>query len=213
MSKPMYEVWAEKAAEQWKIILGLAAVVLVVIAGMGISNEMRSRREASATNSLYEAQLEARKAEKKPEVAERAFQKVIDAHKGTRAAFEAELQAGDAWMDAANYDKAVGHYQKAGDESSDSFSKLLSIYNVGIARESQGKMEDAVKAYEQALAISGSDFLRPEILMAQARCYEALNQGAKAIEIYKTVEEKYASRSYYSGAASAFEKQLSSKKL
>jgi tetratricopeptide (TPR) repeat protein len=213
MSKPMYEVWAEKAAEQWKIILGLAAVVLLVIAGIGITTELRSRRETSATNALYEAQLEARKADKKPEVAEQAFQKVIDGHKGTRAAFEAELQAGDAWMDAANFDKAAAHYQKAGDESSDSFSKLLSIYNVGLARESQGKMEDAVKAYEQALAISGSDFLRPEILMAQARCYEALNQGAKAIEIYKTVEEKYASRSYYSGAASAFEKQLSAKKL
>ena len=45
--------------------------------------------------------------------------------------------------------------------------------------------------------------------MAQARCYEALNQGKKAIEIYKTVQEKYSTRAYYSGAASAFEKQLS----
>jgi hypothetical protein len=66
-----------------------------------------------------------------------------------------------------------------------------------------------VKAYGDALNISGSDFLRPEILMAQARCYEALHQAAKAIEIYKTVQDKYATRSYYSGAASAFEKQLS----
>jgi tetratricopeptide (TPR) repeat protein len=116
-------------------------------------------------------------------------------------------------MDAAGYDKAIAHYQKAADEAADPFSKLLSIYNVGTARESQGKLDEAVKAYEQALAISGSDFLRPEILMAQARCYEALNQGKKAIEIYKTVEDKYASRSYYSGAASAYEKQLSAKNL
>ena len=213
MSKPMMEVWAEKTAEQWKLIAGAVALVLLVMAGLGISNEMRSRREMAATNALYEAQIEARKAEKNTEMAEQAFQKVIDQHKGTRAAFEAELQAGDAWIDAANYEKASAHYQKAADESSEPFSKLLAIYNVGIARESSGKPEEAVKAYEQALASTGSEFLRPEILMAQARCYEALNQTAKAIEIYKTVEEKFASRSYYSGAASAFEKQLSAKKL
>lgn len=212
-SKPPVEVLVEKIAEQWKLLAAALVLVLVVMAGLGISNEMHSRREMAATNALYEAQIEARKADKKPEVAEQAFQKVIDGHKGTRAAFEAELQAGDAWIDAANYEKAAAHYQKAADESSDSFSKLLAIYNVGIARESAGKPEEAVKAYEQALAITGSDFLRPEILMAQARCYEALNQNAKAIEIYKTVEERFASRSYYSGAASAFEKQLSAKKL
>ena len=215
MAKPLFEAWAEKAAEQWKLILGVVGVVLLVVAGVGIANELRSRRELAATNALYDAQMAARKdvAEKRLDQAGQVYEAMIEQHKGTRAAFEAELQLGDIWMDSGNYDKAVTYYQKAVTETNDPFSRLLSTYTIGIARESGGKLEEAVKAYGEALSFPGSDFLRPEILMAQARCYEALNQGQKAIEIYKTVEEKYASRSYYSGAAAAFEKQLSAKNL
>ena len=51
--------------------------------------------------------------DKKYDEAEKAFAAMIDAHKGTRAAFEAELQAGDVWMDAGNYDKAGTFYAAA----------------------------------------------------------------------------------------------------
>jgi tetratricopeptide (TPR) repeat protein len=206
-----WEAFAEKAAEQWKLLLGLVVAVLAVIAAMGLMNSIHARKELAASNSLYEAQVAAHKAvaDKKYDVAEQAYASVIDAHKGTRAAFEAELLAGDMLMDAGSYEKAAGYYQHAVSDATDPFSKLLAIYTIGTAKESAGKYDEAVKAYEEALSTAGSDFLRPELLMAEARCYEALNQPKKAIEIYKTVQEKYASRSYYSGAASAYEKQLS----
>lgn len=205
----------EKLTDQWKVFAGVIAVVLVAVAAVGIAGELKAKREREANSALYEAQVAARKAagEKKFEEAEKALSAVAEKHKGTRAAFEAELMSGDQWMDAGNYDKAVAHYQAAAQQAGDSFSKLLAAYTVGIAKESAGKLDEAVKAYEDALNVQGSDFLRPEILMAQARCYEALKNPKKAIEIYKNVQEKYASRSYYSGAASAFEKQLSAKNL
>lgn len=211
MSKQnLFEAWAEKIAEQWRVLGALVAAVLVVIAGMGIVNSMRAKQELAATNALYEAQTAAHKAvaEKNFDAAEQAYTGLLANHKGTRAAFEGELQLGDMWMDAANYDKAIAHYQQAAGQSKDSFSKLLATYTIGIAQESAGKLSEAVKSYDDALATAGSDFLRPEILMAQARCYEALKQPQKAIELYKTVQEKFATRAYYSGAASAFEKQL-----
>jgi len=206
-----FESYAEKAAEQWKLLLGLVVAVLAVVGAMGLMNSLHARKELETTNSLYQAQMAAQKAvaDKKYDQAEQAFATVISAHGGTRAAFEAELLTGDMWVDAGNYEKAVGFYQKAASDSTDPFSKLLATYTIGTARESAGKYDEAVKAYEAALNTAGSDFLRPELLMAEARCYEALNQPKKAIEIYKTVEEKFAARSYYSGAASAFEKQLS----
>jgi TolA-binding protein len=49
--------------------------------------------------------------------------------------------------------------------------------------------------------------------MAQGRCYESMNQNEKAIAVYKAVEEKYPNRTYYSGAASAYEKQLKAKNI
>ncbi len=210
-----FEKAVEKVADQWKIVASLLGLALVAVALYGVMNEARARKDREATNLLYDAQIAARKAvsEKKFEDAEKAYTPLLEKHKGTRAAFEAELQLGDIWMDAGNFDKAVAHYQKGAGLASDSFSRLLATYTIGIARESAGKLEEAVKAYEEALSIQGSDFLRPEILMAQARCFEALNQAKKAIEIYKTVQDKYATRSYYSGAASAYEKQLSAKAL
>jgi tetratricopeptide (TPR) repeat protein len=205
------DLFAEKAAEQWKLILGLAVAILAVIGVMGLMNSMHAKKELEASNSLYDAQQSAKKAvtEKNYEQAEKAYTAMIDGHLGTRAAFEAELSAGDMWMDAGNYDKATSFYDRAAKDASDPFSKLLATYTIGTAKESAGKNEEAVKAYEEALSFSGSDFLRPELMMAQARCYEALNQPQKAIEIYKAIQEKYPTRSYYSGAAAAFEKQLS----
>lgn len=207
--------YADMIAKHWKILAGAAGAVVVVLGILGIWGEMKSRREQEATTFLYEAQVAARKAadEKRFEEAEKAYQPVVEKFKGTRSAYEAQLQMGDIWMDAGNFEKAIQHYEGAMKSASDPFSKLLGHYTLGVAKESAGKIQDAVNEYEAALKAQGSDFLRPEILMAQARCYEALQQPAKAIELYKIVQDKFASRSYYSGAASAYEKQLSAKPL
>lgn len=203
--------YVDLIAKQWKVLAGAAGVLVLVLGIVGVWQELQSRRDREATNMLYEAQVSARKhlEAKRPDEAEKAYEALLAKFKGTRAAFEARLHLGDLWMDSANYDKAIQHYQTAVDTASDAFSRLLAHYTLGVARESAGKYQEAVASYEEALKAPGSDFLRPEILMAEARCYEALQQPAKAIELYKQVQEKFASRSYYSGAASAYEKQLS----
>ncbi len=209
------EKTAEKLTEYWKPIAAAAVLVVVAIALLGVWNELRARKDREATNALYEAQVVARKLvdAKNFEEAEKTFAPLIEKFSGTRAAFEAELQVGDIWMDAGNFPRATEHYNRAANMTKDPFSRLLAQYNIGVAAETAGKPQEAVAAYESALGVQGSEFLRPEILMAQARCYEALNQAAKAIEIYKTVQEKYSTRAYYSGAASAYEKLLSAKQL
>src|SRR5258705_208086 len=103
----------EKLTDQWKLFAGAIAVLLVALGAWGLASEMRAKRDREATNALYEAQVVARKAvaEKKYDDAEKALTPVAEKHKGTRAAFEAELQIGDHWMDAGNFEKAVAHYQ------------------------------------------------------------------------------------------------------
>lgn len=201
--------------ERWQLFVAVLGAALVILAAAGVWKEYQSRRGREATNALFEAQVVARKAasDKKLDEAEKAYQAVLEKFSGTRAAYEAELQMGDLWVEAGSLEKAIPRYEGAVKAARDSFSRLLAIYALGIAKESSGKVEEAVASYEEALKVSGSDFLRPELLMAQARCYEALGQPQKAIEVYKTVQEKFASRSYYSGAASAFEKQLAAKAL
>jgi len=80
----------------------------------------------------------------------------------------------------------------------------LATYSKAIAEEVAGQFDQAVKSLDFASQMKGSEFLKPEILMAQARSYEALKNFSKAAEIYKTIQEKYASKTYYSNAAAAF---------
>lgn len=192
----------------------LGAILVVAVAGV-LWNEARVRRDREATNLLFEAQAKARELGTKKNYAEaaKAFEPVLTKFPGSRAAYEAELQIGDLWMDAGSHEQAAAHYEKAAQAATDGFSEVLARYNLGIAQESGAKYLEAIASYQKALDARGSEFLKPEILMAQARCYEALNQDAKAIELYKTVQEKFASKTYYSGAASAFEKQLTAKSL
>ncbi len=213
--KSAFDTISDKLTEQWKLLAAIVGTALLVLALVVAWTERRARIDRDATNLLYEIQSNSRKlvAEKKLDEAEKLFAPLLEKYKNTRAAFEAELQIGDIWMDGGNYELAATHYRNAVASTADPFSRLLANYNIGVAKETAGKCGDAVSAYDSALGIQGSDFLRPEILMAQARCYEVLNQTKKAIEIYKIVQEKYSGRAYYSGAASAYEKQLSAKQL
>lgn len=200
-------------AKNIKLVLAVVATFLVIVAIAGVWSEMRAKKEREATNLLYEAQTKAHVlvATKKYDEAEQAYSSLLQKYSGSRAAFEAELQIGDLWMDAGAYDKAVEHYQKAAEITKDKFSQIMAKYSLGIAWESAGKYQEAVTSYDDALLTKGSDFLQPELLMAKARCHEQLNQFAKAIEVYKNVQSKFATKTYYSGAASAFEKLLSAK--
>ena len=200
----------ENIFKNWKALAAACGAILLLALVVGVWKSREAERDRAASNLLYEIQAQSKSliASKKYAEAEKMFDPLFEKYSGTRAAFEAQLQMGDLWMDAESYPEAVKRYEKAADIAKDPFSKVLVRYNLGIAKESAGQFQEAVVSYEDALSTKGSEFLRPEILMAEARCYEALNQVAKAVGIYKTVQEKYAAKTYYSGAASAFEKQL-----
>lgn len=198
-----------------KALGAVTLAVFIAVVGVLLWKEGRARKEHEATNMLFDAQAQAR-----PLVAARRFDQAVELYAPllakypkSRAGYEARLLMGDIWMDAENFAEAAKHYEAAAQAASDEFSLVLARYNVGVARESAGEHQAAIASYEAALKAKGSEFLRPEILMAEARCYEALSQNGKAIELYKTVQEKYAAKTYYSGAASAYEKQLSAKRL
>lgn len=196
--------------DNWKAVAGAIAAVVVLIAGYGIWSESRHAREAKATDALYEAQKSARTLaeQKKATEADAALAKVSEEYSGTRAAYEAALQAGDIFMDAGSYPEAVKRYEQAVSAANDSFSKILARYSVGVAKESAGQFQEAAAAYDDALNTKGSDFLKPEIMMAQARCFEALGQAPKALSIYEQVQKDFAGNSYYSGAAAGFASKL-----
>lgn len=206
------KAFSEFVEQNWQFLVSLVAVALVIVVGVGFWTERKQAREKEATNFLYEIQSTVRPLveQKKLSEAESALKPLLEKFPGTRAAYEAELQMGDIWMEAGNFANAVKSYELAAGTAKDSFSQLLARYNLGIAKESAGQFQEAVASYGDALSMEGADFLKPEILMAQARCFEQLKNVAKATEIYEQVQKDFASRSYYSGAAAAFERMLGS---
>jgi predicted negative regulator of RcsB-dependent stress response len=200
--------------QNWKLLAGVILAAVIALVAAGILNERSKANERAATNALFDAQKSVRELAEKKQIteADQALQKVAAEHHGTRAAFEASLQGGDLFMDSAKYDEAAKRYETAAKDGKDSFSKILARYNLGIALESAGKFQEAVASYKDAIALKGSDFLKPEILMAQARCFEALKEIPKAVEIYNQVQKDFASSSYYSGAAAAFAGLIAEKK-
>lgn len=195
----------------WKLILGLVAALCVVTGGWGVWRERAKSQELAATNMLFELQEQVRPLveAKKLKEAEEKMSAVWTKYPSTRAAFEAQLQMGDHWMDAASYAEASKLYEMSAKVAKDSFSQVLAKYNMAIAVESAGKFQEAAQLYEEVQKLQGSDFLKPELMMAQARCLESASNVAKAVEVYQKIQKDFANRTFYSSAAAAFERLLS----
>lgn len=207
MNTNTFSQWVET---NWKLILGLVAALCVVVAVWGIWRERAKSQEMAATNLLFELQEQARPLveAKKLKEAEEKLSAVWVKYPSSRAAYEAQLQMGDFWMEAASFDAAAALYEKSSKIAKDSFSKVLAKYNMAIAVESAGKFQEAALIYEEVQSLQGSDFLKPELMMAQARCLESATNVAKAIEIYQKIQKDFAARTFYSSAAAAFERLL-----
>lgn len=202
--------WEELVEKNFKAILAAVAVILVLVGFGFLWTDHAAKQEKAADALFYQAQTKARALalEKKPEEAVHSFDDLKAKFAGSRATYEAELQIGDIWMDAAKPEEASKSYESAIQLSKDPFSKILAHYSLGISLESAGKYQLAVDTYEKIAKEKKFDFLQPEILMAMARCHEKLNQKELAIGLYKEIQEKFSTRTFYSGAASVYEKNL-----
>lgn len=187
------------------IVIGLV-VLIIALGSYGVMKDRERARERKASSLLYSIRKNTEKDinTRSFDAVLAKFQPIFDQFPNSRAAYEAQMMIGDMWMDAGDSEKAAAAYLRGHNMTSDTFSKLLAKYNEALAME-QGKLyEKADAAYNMALNIKGSDFLRPEILMAKARCLEALKRYDEARKLYIELRDKFSDRGFYSNAAAAF---------
>ena len=196
--------------ENYRLIVAGVIAALVIGIGAAIFIETNNKKEVAASAALFEARVAVTELKKEKKITQAAEKYLAVAQKYVRtyAGFEALLAAADLLVENKSYPDAIKNYDAAATRAPDNFSKLLALYSKGIAQENSGAQQDALKSYEVAIATSNSDYLKPELLMAEARCYESLKDFKKAGEIYKSVQDKYPTKSYYSSAAAAFYTQL-----
>jgi TolA-binding protein len=178
-----------------------------------VLRDVAATREKEASELLFQVRVKSEALAKTDDkAAADSYDTLIQKYPSSRAAFEAELLAGDIWMAKDKYTEAEKRYSAATEKAQDNFSKLLALYNLGAAQENAGEFDRAVQSYSSAEAVKTSEFMRPELLMSEARCYEALKNIAKATEIYKLIQDKYPAQTFYSGAAAVFLSELSTKR-
>ncbi len=189
-----------------KWIVSATVILLVGIGAFGVIKERARAKERAASNLLYSVRGAAEKDVNLKNYAKAVekYQPIFEKFPKSRAAYEANLMIGDIWMDAGDNSKAAAAYETAYTKGPDSFSKFLAKYNQALALEAGKEYAKAEMAYNETLNGNGAEFLRPEILMAKARCLEAQKRFGEARSVYQEIRDKFASNGFYAAAASAF---------
>lgn len=189
------------------------AIVVALLLGWALIAEQKHKQQVQAANALFQLKtiLQADIAAKKYSEVGAKFADLAKKYSGTPAGFEAALSAADMYVEAKQYDQAIQQYSLAVDQATDGFTKTLALYNRGVAQENSGKLQDALQSFDQAVKVTSGDSLKPELMMAQARAYESLGDAKKAVELYRSIQDKFAAKPYYANMAAAFLSRIQAK--
>jgi tetratricopeptide (TPR) repeat protein len=115
-----------------------------------------------------------------------AFQKVAADFPKSRAAFDAQIQLGDLYMDHGQAADAVAWYRKAVDAAPTPRDRTLAQHSLGFAYEDSGKTAEALKAFESVS--SAADIgVKADALLAQARIQATSGNKDQARQLYDRV--------------------------
>lgn len=198
--------WNKWLSENMKLVAGALIALVVVLGAFGVYRDRVSKREATASSVLYETRAVVQKDIniRKFDAAVEKYQDLMKRYPGTRAAYEARLIVGDIWMDAEMPEKAAAAYADAFSVAPDDFSRLLARYNESQAWESGAKWDKALDGYQSVLKFKGADVIKPDLLMAQGRCLEAMKRFSEARGVYEEIRKSFSDKTFYSNAATAF---------
>jgi tetratricopeptide (TPR) repeat protein len=134
------------------------------------------------------------------------FKEVISKYPKTRAGFEAHMDLASLYFDHGDDFNALAWLQKAELLASDRQDQIAVYSAIGYAQENLSKSSEAVEAFQKAIRL-GDKAQKGDLLLAVARCYEALHDMAKARSIYDQVSSEF-SGSEYAKSAELLKSQL-----
>lgn len=111
---------------------------------------------------------------------------VSEKYPKTRAGFEATLQVGNLYFKHGDSVQAQVWFEKASHGAQKAMDKAIAYSSLGYTLENQGKMKEAITAFQKALT-QGEPSLKGDLMLAMARCYENLQDVAKARGVYDQI--------------------------
>jgi tetratricopeptide (TPR) repeat protein len=184
------EAFIEKYQKQ--ILIGVAAVVLVVLAILSFRNFYMEPREVAAENEMYNSQAA---------FAADSFKIALDGGKGSIGFKEiaseysvtpsgklASAYAGICSYKLGQYEDAVKYLSKY--DCDDSYFSTSVIGLTGDCYVELGDVEKAISYFEKA-ADKENSVLSPVYLKKAGLAYESTKEVEKAEKAYTTIKEKY----------------------
>ncbi|HEY2923551.1 MAG TPA: tetratricopeptide repeat protein [Candidatus Eisenbacteria bacterium] len=177
------QIWEEHGT---RILLALGAVVLILLLVFFVSRT-RAQAEDRAASDLFRAELSVEQSDYATAV--QMLREIVDSAPGTRAAQQAMMYLGDAYMGQGKPAEAVNWYRRALSKAGrNKEAKMASLYGLAAALEDRGDFIQAAASYEELAKLGTSDNERGRAMLAQARCLGKAGQSQKAVAVYKEIQ-------------------------
>lgn len=179
--------WVENNLQKTLIVAGSVIAVIAIVWGFFA---WRSSQELTAQKLFGQAGVEMRS--NNPTAAIAQFQRLLDEHSGSSVAALGCFQLAQLQFRQRSFDDARVNYQRYIDEYGDdpmlvaaAWAGLAAIdEQAGFYAEALGKFVKAVDAYKDGF--SATEYLRRAI-----RCAAAVNDSAKANELFERLKKDY----------------------
>lgn len=177
-----------------KIGAVVGVVLIAVGAWYGYTKLIKEPRNEKASVELFRAEDKFINGQDSLALAgvgltEKGLDAIIKDYSGTDAANLAQAYKGIALYDEGKYQEAIDALRAF--SSKDAYVAPSVERLIGDCYAQLEKYEDAAKAYEQAAKMADNEAITPGCLVKAGHIYEKLGNNAKALELYKQVQDKY----------------------
>jgi TolA-binding protein len=196
-----------EGAENWleqnpKIVVGIAAAILIIVGGYFAFNYYKNNQNELAQKEMFQAvyYFEADSLDKalNGDGNNLGFLQIIDEFGITDAANLANYYAGVTYLKQGKFELARLYLE---DFSANDLLVQARAYSlVGDSYMEEQKYDDAAKYYSKAANYKPNKYFSPSYLMKEALAYEKLNQPDKAREAYDKIINEYWDSSEYQNA-------------
>jgi TolA-binding protein len=196
-----------EGAENWleqnpKIVVSIAAVILIAVGGYFAFNYYKNNQNQLAQTEMFQAvyYFEADSLDKalNGDGNNLGFLQIIDEFGITDAANLANYYAGVSYLKQGKFELARLYLEDFG--ASDLLIQARAYSLIGDSYMEEEKYDDAAKFYNKAANYKPNKYFSPGYLMKEALAYEKANQNDKARDTYDKIINQYWESSEYQNA-------------
>lgn len=181
-------------ANSKKMLIGLAALVVLVGGYLGYRYYFSEPNETKASESMFRAQeyfaQDSIRLALNGDNINPGFLKIISRYEKTKAANLARFYAGSIYIKLGDFKNAIKHLEEFSTDSKQIQARATSL--LGDAYSELGKKEKAAELYGKAGKLfEKDDFNSPEYLFRAGYLYESMGKNKDAIEMYQIIKDKY----------------------